>query len=196
VLEKYPPALQMRALRRMAAEFGSGPSRDVSLALQDLLRGQPGRRVTLGSGLEAEFSSERLWMYRVRPPSGPIPVSIPGETSLPDGSRLVVTRACAAPPFPDGLRRARIAAAADGGRWEMRPAEAGDRMQPFGMNGSRLVMDLLAESGVPRHARSRAWVLAKGERIYWLLGVRLAEIARVGPHDEDVHEFSWCAETI
>ena len=196
VLQKYPPALQLRALRRMATALGSAPSRDMSKALLDLLGGQPGRRVTLGSGLEAELSVDRVWMYRTRPPEGPIPVSIPGETALPDGSRVVVTASTAGPPFPDGRRAAKIAVGPCAPEWEMRPASAGDRMQPFGMTGTRLVMDLLAEGGVPRHARAHAWVLARGEEIFWLLGVRLAEIARVRPDDEDVYEFTWRAETI
>lgn len=194
-LSKYPPPLQLRALRRMASALGAAPSRDLSLALLDLLHGQAGRRVSLGTDLEAELSAERLWMYRIRRPESPIPVSIPGETALPDGSRLIVTAAAAEPPFPDGRHAARIALGRNTRGWEMRPACAGDRMQPFGMSGTRLVMDVLDDCGVPRHARPHAWVLARGREIMWLVGLRLAELARVKPGDEDVFEFNWCAET-
>ena len=194
-LSKYPPPLQLRALRRMARALGGAPSRDLSLALLDLLRGQPGRRVTLGCDLEAELSAEQVWMYRSRPKGRPIPVVIPGATVLPDRSRLVVKAATASPPYPDGRRAARIALGAGTVGWEVRPARAGDRMRPFGMTGTRLVMDLLADGGIPRHARGHAWVLVRHAEIFWLLGVRLAEPARVAPDDQNVYEFTWCAET-
>jgi tRNA(Ile)-lysidine synthase len=196
VLAEYSPPLQLRALRRMARELGAEPSREQSLRLLELLHGTPGRQVDLGSGLAAEQGGGSVWIYRTRAAADAVPVNVPGETVLPDGSRLMAAAATDRPPFPDGRKSARIAMPTAGASWEVRPARAGDRMQPFGMKGTRLVMDLLSEEGVPRHARTHAWVLTSGGEIYWLLGVRLSELARVGPGAGQVYEFIWCAEAI
>jgi tRNA(Ile)-lysidine synthase len=67
-------------------------------------------------------------------------------------------------------------------------------MRPFGMHGSRLVFDLLAEAGVPRHRRSLTWVLTNGEEIYWLLGHRQSEAGRVTPAETAVYDLSWNAD--
>ena len=55
----------------------------------------------------------------------------------------------------------------------VRPWCRGDRMQPFGMAGTRLLSDLLGEARVPRQERGMVPVVADGEgRIIWVPGVR------------------------
>ncbi|MCP4867542.1 MAG: tRNA lysidine(34) synthetase TilS [Proteobacteria bacterium] len=60
----------------------------------------------------------------------------------------------------------------------LQSAGAGTRIRPFGMNGSRLVRDVLAEDGVPRPDRA-GWptvVDARG-RVLWIPGVRAGAAA-------------------
>jgi tRNA(Ile)-lysidine synthetase-like protein len=76
--------------------------------------------------------------------------------------------------------------------FRLRGAKAGDRMRPFGMSGSRLVFDLLAEAKVPAWKRE-GWPLlvAKGGGIAGVLGVRQAEGWRVGPATKRALRVSW-----
>jgi tRNA(Ile)-lysidine synthase len=193
-LHGRPKALQLRALRRLAWDLGAQPGRGQSLRLLQLTNRPPGRRIDLGADVWAERGRDSIWIYRLQAPRPATPVSIPGATALPDGTRLSVEPAGTAPPYPDGRRHARMALPADRCAWAVRAAQAGDRMRPFGMRGSRLVFDLLAEAGVPRHRRNRSWVLTNGEEIYWLLGYRQAETGRVTPAEPTVYELSWSAD--
>jgi len=55
----------------------------------------------------------------------------------------------------------------------------GDRMRPFGMEGTRKLSDLLIDAKVPARRRSATPVVRDGETVLWLAGVRLSEEARV-----------------
>ena len=59
-------------------------------------------------------------------------------------------------------------------------ARPGDRMRPFGMDGSRKLSDLLVDAKVPRRDRPTTPVVRDGERIVWLAGVRMSEEYRIG----------------
>lgn len=63
----------------------------------------------------------------------------------------------------------------------VRPWRPGDRMQPFGMEGTKKVSDVLTDAKVPSHRRDRVWVVLSGEVIVWVVGVRMAEAVRVRP---------------
>jgi tRNA(Ile)-lysidine synthetase-like protein len=54
----------------------------------------------------------------------------------------------------------------------------GQRIRPFGLDGSRLVRDVLAEDGVPRPARA-GWpmVVDASGRVVWIPGVRAGATA-------------------
>ncbi|MBC8155793.1 MAG: tRNA lysidine(34) synthetase TilS [Bacteroidetes bacterium] len=53
-------------------------------------------------------------------------------------------------------------------RWQ-----SGDRFRPLGLNGQKLVSDLLADQKVPRLEREQIRVLLAGDRIAWVIGKRL-----------------------
>ncbi len=69
-------------------------------------------------------------------------------------------------------------------RW--RPWSDGDRFQPFGMDGSQLVSDLLTDRKVPHAARRAVRVLADDEGILWVCGIRAAERSRLTAATETV----------
>jgi tRNA(Ile)-lysidine synthase len=58
---------------------------------------------------------------------------------------------------------------------EYRPWRAGDRMRPIGMQGSKLISDILVDARVPRNEKDRVYVLVSGQEIVWLAGFRVAE---------------------
>ncbi len=57
----------------------------------------------------------------------------------------------------------------------VRPWLPGDRMRPVGLNGSKLISDMLIDAGVPRYAKPSAFVVLSGEQPVWLAGLRLAQ---------------------
>ena len=67
----------------------------------------------------------------------------------------------------------------------------GDRVQPVGMEGSRLVSDLLRERGVPRADRARVPVVLVEGEIAWVVGHRLSGRVAVTTETRRVLEWAW-----
>lgn len=193
-LKGFEPAIQLRALRTMAGRQGCSPGRSRSLQLLQILESSPGHSFELGNGVIVERGRDHVWFFQneiASDPDRPLPLSIPGVTKLPDGSRIDVVPASVATPYPDGRSDIRMALPTGTGDWSLRIVRTGDRMRPFGMRGNRLISDLLSEAGVPRFRRGQRWVLTQGDQIFWLLGVRQSEAGRVSPGSDEVYEFSW-----
>lgn len=70
----------------------------------------------------------------------------------------------------------------------------GERFQPFGMEGTSLVSDVLTNSRIPHSQRRSVRVLADDEGILWVCGVRTAERIRVA--DATKHLLSAKVSTI
>jgi len=58
---------------------------------------------------------------------------------------------------------------------ELRPWRDGDRMRPIGLEGSKLVSDILIDAKLPRDRKRHCHVLVSGGTIVWLCGHRIAE---------------------
>jgi len=67
----------------------------------------------------------------------------------------------------------------------------GDRMRPFGMEGTRKLQDLLTDAKVPRRRRPVTPVVRDGEAIVWLAGVRASEEYRIGPETTSAIRLVW-----
>ncbi|MEL6276849.1 MAG: tRNA lysidine(34) synthetase TilS, partial [Bacteroidota bacterium] len=68
----------------------------------------------------------------------------------------------------------------------LRHWQAGDRFQPFGMQGkSKKLQDFFTDLKLDRLEKDRAWLLCNADgNILWVVGHRLSELARVEDHDE------------
>jgi tRNA(Ile)-lysidine synthetase-like protein len=78
---------------------------------------------------------------------------------------------------------------------KVRGARAGDRFRPFGMKGSRLVFDLLAEHKVPAWRRE-GWPLltaSKGALILGVLGLRQADQHRIRRATRQALRVTWAS---
>ncbi len=67
----------------------------------------------------------------------------------------------------------------------------GDRMRPFGMDGTKKVGDLLTDTKVPRRLRGTIPVVRDGDRVVWVAGTRLAEDVRVTASTTRAAELVW-----
>ncbi|MDE7335097.1 MAG: tRNA lysidine(34) synthetase TilS [Muribaculaceae bacterium] len=109
------------------------------------------------------------------------------ESSRPRLSGRIVDRAADFLPRR-GVLYLDADAVGNDARWELRPWKQGDRMRPFGMKGTKLVSDLLAEAGVPASHRPQSYVLTLGGDIVWAVGVRASALYPVTENTKRIIE--------
>ncbi len=68
----------------------------------------------------------------------------------------------------------------------IRPTKEGDRLQPFGMTGTRLVSDLLTDNKLSLFERERQLVVCSADTIAWVVGLRAAAGFEVDEHTRHV----------
>lgn len=69
----------------------------------------------------------------------------------------------------------------------VRSRRAGDRMEPYGLDGSKKVQDLFVDAKIPRSRRDAVPLLTDSAgRILWIPGVRRSRHALVGPDTREV----------
>lgn len=76
-------------------------------------------------------------------------------------------------------------------RLVLRHRRRGDRLEPFGMRGSRLVSDLMAEARWLPSRRGRAWLLEADGRLLWVPGLRASRHFAVAPGSVDYCLLEW-----
>ncbi|MFN3597170.1 MAG: tRNA lysidine(34) synthetase TilS [Rubricoccaceae bacterium] len=181
-VEGLPPAARRARLAAALAAQGLARRRADVARLEALLDAQPGRRAVL-AGAVVWREREGL-RFVLGPPGARLPgdarwpVAVPGRTDTPAG----VLEAELLEAAPDAGRDPRVVvvdAAALARPLVLRPWRDGDRVRPLGAPGSRLVSDVLTDARVPSSVRRDVPVLEAGGAILWLVGVRLAEAARL-----------------
>jgi len=70
------------------------------------------------------------------------------------------------------------------GNLRVRHPQEGDRLRPFGLDGSKKLSDLLREHRIPRALRPGVLVVADEEGILWVIGLARAERTRLLPSNE------------
>jgi len=61
----------------------------------------------------------------------------------------------------------------------VRNIEAGDRFQPFGMNGHQKIKKFFINQKVPQSKRSKAAVMLSQDKIVWVIGYRISQTASI-----------------
>ncbi len=113
---------------------------------------------------------------------------IPGRTAPRDRTWRI---ACTLEPKPAAIAGAPDCALVSAARWRRRRIVArnwrpGDRMQPFGMRGSRKIQDIFSDLKVPASRRRQLPLLECGGEIIWVPGYRIARAWAVRPSDRRV----------
>ena len=70
----------------------------------------------------------------------------------------------------------------------LRRPKTGDRIIPFGMDGSRLLSDIFSDLKFSLVDKRRQWVVTCGEKIIWVPGVKNSNLHRVSPATENILE--------
>lgn len=66
---------------------------------------------------------------------------------------------------------------------EIRSAQSGDEIQPFGMAGHKRVSRLLIQQKVEQHDKQRIRLWTHGKTIYWVEGIAVSELCRATEGD-------------
>ena len=72
----------------------------------------------------------------------------------------------------------------------LRAPRTGDRMRPFGMEGTKKLSDIFADKKIPGRERARTLVVADADEIVWIVGVTTSEKSRVAPKSDKVVRIS------
>jgi tRNA(Ile)-lysidine synthase len=122
---------------------------------------------------------------RRRPTAARIPLE--GESVLPELGIRVVTRLARGVVKERGRGPGRLPARASldpaarrGRALRVRTWRPGDRIRPFGMEGSRKIHDVLVDAKVPRDARRAIPLLVCGREVVWVPGYRISRDWAVG----------------
>ena len=61
----------------------------------------------------------------------------------------------------------------------MRTRRPGDRIQPFGMRGSKKIQDIMVDAKIPRRLRDQIPIVGSDRGIVWIAGYVVADWARL-----------------
>ena len=67
---------------------------------------------------------------------------------------------------------------------QLRSWQEGDRFNPLGMQSEKKISDFLIDNKVPFALKKEVKVLVSGNKIAWVVGMRIADWAKIGPHTQ------------
>ena len=183
---RYHLAVRQRILRCAIGEISGNMRRfyfNHFAAMLKLIEGEsPNASLNLPGNLRLQRAYNQLIFHKsvYAPNEFEYEVAVPGSTDLPLlKARMIATVGASQPAkFPDGKFRAVFDFFQS--PLKLRNRRAGDRFQPFGMQGNKKVKDFLIDSKVPRRERDRVPILVSGEEIAWVVGHRTSERFKVG----------------
>lgn len=168
-LRAEPPAVARLLVRRLIAAAGLPGGAVERRQVERALRvAREGGRVSLpGAGGVAREGRLLTAFAPAAPAPAPAALPVPGTASFGDVTVRASVGAAGA-PRPDAV------ALAVGGPLELRGPRAGDRIAVAGV-GHRAVGRVLADAGVPARLRHRVPVVARGDRVLWVVGHRAGD---------------------
>jgi tRNA(Ile)-lysidine synthase len=158
---------------------------------------ESGRRMSLPGDVEMRAEGDRLVLSRLgapvtgastfpqMPSQDEVKLRPPCTMALAGGWMLEVVEKDVAAPIENVKTDPRAEAVFDadamGQNLILRTPGPGDRMTVFGAQGSKKLSDLLQQHRIPISVRPLWPVVCESGSVAWLVGVRRAEGARVGP---------------
>jgi tRNA(Ile)-lysidine synthase len=206
-IEQLTIGLQRRILRRGIELLQPGLiDVDYSTIQRGLacIQGFHGRHCDLSSGLGLKVEDELVWIYAqsARLPTQQWPqihknvtinLAIPGRTALAGMWEVMIS---VVEKTPDLIKQIQIKTDRDQA-WLakesitqslfMRVRVAGDRFQPYGMEGKSVkVSDFLINHKLPLRARDNWPLVCHGDEIIWIPGFQIAHNFRVRPETKQL----------
>ncbi len=195
-----PLALKRRLVRK-AIQSIKGDLRRISFfhiqeALDLFEKAQQGKRITLPGYLEILCLGDRVEFKRIQESDSSIlsadeseaidwmrPLNIPGETQVEKAGLTLKTEIIDTVETDfsaDQTNQAFLDFDKTGEKIMVRFFQAGDRLTPLGMKGTKKLKSLFIDEKVPREIRSAIPILTTGDNdIIWVYGTRIADAYRV-----------------
>lgn len=140
------------------------------------------------------LSKEGLGEYAFFPVPDGQDVMLAGPGQYPVGAWLLTVEWVPAPVDPlSSLDSLTTFVAHTAIQWPLRigSPKAGDRMRPFGMHGlSRKLHDMMRDAKWSPYRKSMAPVVRSETEVLWVPGLRVSELARIGPNDPGAWKLS------
>jgi len=74
---------------------------------------------------------------------------------------------------------------------EIRKWEKGDRIKPLGMNGNKLVSDILIDNKVPLHEKEQVFVLVSDKQLIAVVDYRISENVKITENTRNIWSIQW-----
>lgn len=180
---QLPEALFGRGLRLATGFLGSAlDSEQVGLVAEGLRGGTSGSITAEGGEVVVEWTPDRIHLRRLtEEPGFREPLLVPGTTTDDLGGWSLVVQPW--PPSDHERARGELTAVVDADALSnalyVRPAGEGDRIQPLGMEGTKLISDVLQEMGLTLAARRRLPLVCDLVGPIWVPGGPLAARAAI-----------------
>lgn len=191
VLERHPLAIKRRVVRQALGSLKGGPDlsyQHLEAVLASFGKKEPGAGITLPGGVRVYRSYETLELSTKG--FAPVPpysyrLQIPGTTEVPEAGLSIKAMVLTAGTSQDPKSLPPAEAIFN---FDLLPDELyvrgrirGDVFFPLGGRGKVKLKDFLIKQKVPREKRDRLPIVATGEEIIWVGGVRPAEKWKVTP---------------
>lgn len=187
-LIKHHPAIRRRVLRQWLLSRGVNPETIDYQTINSIdgLLAKSGRSRAIGLAGGIIIRRNYEWLEIEAPGTKPagnyrLKIRIPGRTILPEAGLIVGAE------LGPGVDRARtvfgefpVGASLSLKKWKRRrilagPWQSGDRMRPYGLDGSKKIQDIFGDAKVPVALRRRLPIFECGREIIWIPGYRIAE---------------------
>jgi tRNA(Ile)-lysidine synthase len=162
--------------------------------LAGLAEGPFARDLPFGLRAEGEYARLRISRRGTPAPSvAPGLLPFPGTLDLGDAGAIEAREAAGGVDSPAEGTPDRVVIDADSVSWPLQvdAPRDGDRMRPFGMEGTKKLSDMLIDAKVPKRRRGATPVVRDGDRVVWLAGLRLGEECRVTEATSRIAELVW-----
>jgi len=190
------PALK-RYLSREVLQMLLGDVKDIEAkhieAMKEAFSWEAGKKLCLPQGLILITEYDRCIISRGNSlcpfpalSGDEYPLAIPGETMVA-GWRVIseIIPQPAAEIAADGLD-AWVDFEVVGEDLVLRTRKRGDRFQPYGMSQTKKLQDFMVDAKIPQSWRDSIPLVCSPEEIYWVVGWRISEKAKVGEKTEQV----------
>jgi len=185
-LFELPRALQRRVIRRILSDtcgnlehFGSSHIESVCrLAAAE----RSNARLNLPQGVSVIREYHDLLFSRQLPPEKAefsVQLASPGQYRLPSGDVLSIAESQVPACFGNDPNTVFIDLAKAPFPWHVRLPLPGDRLKPFGMEGSKKLKELFIDSKIPLAQRRSTPLVFSGSELIWVCGLRFSGSAQL-----------------
>ena len=207
-LQNFPTAIIKRIIRRAWERINTNRKNlervhvdQIAALCQD---GRTGKRAPLPKGFEARISYDKLIFEKqaiqAQKPYA-YPISYEGITEAEQAGGVLHAELISGEEAfgrygnPDTLRENAFIQLFDYDKLEcgitLRNRKDGDRIRPYGSGGEKKLKDYFIDQKVPWDERSRIPLVAKDQRIVWIIGMRTSEDYRARWDTKEVLVLSW-----